>query len=207
MAIESAMRGLTYLANNPFVLLKAARNAARLEISVPTALLDWAIENRPRGKGPTKIELFDAAPALGVALTVDLYGTPIDVRVKIAIEDIANLADALTVNLRLSDLSVTAPPGSPAAAMIGALDLSKPGSLMAMMPSKHTVLVSAKDDVFVLDLLKIKALATNVQLRRALGALSFIGIRHVEARGDLLAIGLDVKPTAIPNALTRALMG
>ena len=88
--------------------------------------------------------------------------------------------------------------------MIGSLDLSRPGNLMNMMPQKHAALVSADNDRFVIDLLKIPALARNVRFRRALGALSFIRVRGVRADGELMAIGLDVSPMAIPEALRRA---
>jgi hypothetical protein len=195
---------LTSLAN-PKTLLTAARNAARLELSVPVALLRWAIDKRPRGKGPTKIELFDADPALGIALNVDLYGTPIDVRAHVTVESIANVNGALAVNLRVRDLSVVAPEGTPAAMMLGSMDFSKPAALISMMPAKHGLIVSAVDDLFVLDLFKIKALRKNAQIQRVLGALSFVAVKHTRLEGELLAIGLDVSPFAIPAAIRRAL--
>jgi hypothetical protein len=204
MLMNAAVRGLTYLSSHPMMLFEAARNAARLELSIPIDLLRWAIDQRPRGKGPTRIELVEADPALGLALTVDLYGTKIDVGARVDIASIENAGESLTVTLRVSDLTVVAPKDSPAAMMIGSMDLSKPGNLMNMMPQKHGALVSAKDDTFVIDLYKIPALAKNVQLRRALAALSFVRIDHVQARNNLLVIGLDVSPTGIPAALGRA---
>jgi hypothetical protein len=204
MLMDAVRRGLTYLSTNPLVMLQAARNAARFELSVPIALLRWAIDLRPRGKGPTRIDLFNADPALGVSLGVDLYGTELSVSSKIAIERIENLDGELKVELRVSGLEVNAPPGSPAAMMVKSLDLSRPGSLMNMMPKRHAALVDATDDRFVLDLLKIPALAGNVRFRRVLAALSFIRVAHVRADADLLAIRLDVSPTAIPAALSRA---
>lgn len=204
-AMLSVLKGsLSYLVANPLVLFKAARNAAHLELSVPIDLLRWAIDRRPRGKGPERIELFSADPALGVGITVDLYGTKIDISVKINVDAIDNDEDALKVTLRVNELEIKAPPNSPAAMMIGSLDLSRPGNLMNMMPQKHAALVSAGDDTFVIDLLKIKALANNARFRQVLGALSFIRVRGVRADGELLAIGLEVKPLAIPEAVRRA---
>jgi hypothetical protein len=204
MLLDAVRSGLGYLTSHPLVILQAARNAARFEVSIPIDLLRWAIDRRPRGKGPERIEIFGADPALGLALTVDLYGTKIDVASKVAIESIENNDNEFKVALRVSDLSVKAPPNSPAAMMIQSLDLSRPGNLTNMMPAKHAALVSASDDRFVLDLLKIPALAKNARFRRALAALSFIRVGSVRAGGDLLAIGLDVSPTAIPAALGRA---
>jgi hypothetical protein len=204
MMIAAVRGGLSYLRSNPLVLMRAARNAARFELSVPIQLLQWAIDRRPRGKGPERIELFDADPAIGVSLTVDLYGTKIDVSAKIEIESIENGGESFTITMRVHDLAVTAPPNSPAAMMIGSLDLSRPGNLMNMMPQKHAALVSAEGDRFVIDLLKIPALAKNANFRRALAALSFMRVRGVRADHELLAIGVNVNPLAIPAALGRA---
>jgi hypothetical protein len=201
--LNLVMGGLSYLRQNPFFLVKAAKNAARLDLSVPVDLLRWAIDKRPRGKGPERIELSAEDPALGVSLTVDLYGTKIDVNSKITVESIENNDDELKVALRVSDLSVKAPPGSPAAMMVSSLDLSRPGNLMNMMPAKHAALVDAHDDQFVLDLLKVPALAKNKVLRRALAALSFIAVREVRTDGDLLIIGFRVNPLGIPAALGK----
>ena len=204
MLINTVRGGLSYLGSHPLMLVQAAKNAARMQLSVPIDLLRWAIDRRPRGKGPERIDLFPADPALGVALTVDLYGTKIDVSTKIAVEGVENGEDSLKVTLRVRDLQVVAPPQSPAAMMIGSMDLSKPGNLMNMMPQKHAALVSASGDTFVLDLMKIKALSKNRALRRVLAALSFVRVASVRADGDLLAIALDVSPTQIPAAMVRA---
>src|SRR5205823_283674 len=109
---------------------------------------------RPRGKGPERIDLYPADPALGLSLTIDLYGTKITVSTKIGIEAVESTQDELKVTLRVRDLEVNAPPNSPAAMMIKSLDLSRPGNLLNLMPMKHAVLVSAKDDEFVIDLFK-----------------------------------------------------
>jgi hypothetical protein len=202
--IDTVLRALSYLRANPQLLFRAAENALKLEISIPMELVRWAIDRRPRGKGPESIDLFDADPALGVSLTVDLYGTKLSVAAKIGIESIDNGEQQLTVELRVRDLQVKAPPGSPAAMMIQSLDLSRPGNLLKMMPMRHTLLVNATDDLFVLDLFKIRALAGNQRLRQALAALSFIRIAGVRVDRDLLAIGLDVSPLSIPAAFRRA---
>ena len=202
--LQNVVSGLSYLGTHPLLLARAARNAVRREISVPLALLRWAIDRRPRGKGPERIELYPADPALGLSLTVDLYGTKITVAAKIEIESVESTPEELKVTLRVRDLDVAAPPNSPAAMMVKSLDLSRPGNLLNLMPMKHAALVSAKDDELVLDLLKIPALAKNAKLRRALAALSFIRVRGVRSDGELVAVGLDVNPLAIPAALGRA---
>src|SRR5205823_6748066 len=146
MLIDPAMQALTYLLSHPLYPLQSARNAMRRQATIPMALLRWAIDRRPRGKGPEKIELFAADPALGLALTVDLFGTKLEVSSEITIESIELREDALNLALRVANLKLSAPEGSPAAMMVSSLDLSRPAALMNMMPQKHAALVDASDD-------------------------------------------------------------
>jgi hypothetical protein len=200
---KAVLGGLSYLGKNPLFVVEAARHAARLELSLPMDLLRWAIERRPRKKGPERIELGAADGALSVELTVDLYGTKIDVACRIEVESIENLPGELKLALRVRGLDVRAPAGSPAAMFVKSLDLSQPANLMSMMPQKHAALVEAKGDRFVLDLMKIPKLARNKMLARLLGGLSFVAIRDVRTEGDLLIVGFSVRPLEIPTALER----
>jgi hypothetical protein len=204
MLIDPAMQALTYLLSHPMFPLQSARNAMRRELTVPLALLRWGIDRRKRGKGPEKIEIFPADPALGVALTVDLFGTKLEVSSEITVESVELGENALNLALRVANLRLGAPEGSPAAMMVKSLDLSRPAALMNMMPQKHAALVDAKDDRFVIDLLKIKALARNPYLKRVLAALSFVRVAGARVDGDNLALELDVSPLAAPSALLRA---
>jgi hypothetical protein len=204
MVIQLGLQGFSYLLSHPELLLHAAKNAVNREITIPLALLRWGIDQRPPGKGPERIELYGADPALGLELTVDLYGTKLTVSSKITIESMERQGDAFNVALDVRDLKLEAPPGSPAAMMVGALDLSKPASLMKMMPQKHAALVGAEDNRFVIDLMKIKPLARNPMVRRALDALSFVRVSGTRVDGEVLALRLDVSPLEIPGALIKA---
>lgn len=203
-ALGPAQNVLSYLASNPMYLLRSARNAVRREITIPLDLLRWAIGRRPRGKGPERIDLLSADPALGLGLTVDLYGTKLEVSAHVAIEGIEPHEDALKVTLRVSDLALTAPPNSPAAMMVQSLDLSRPAALLNMMPARHNALVDAQGDRFVLDLLKIKALGKNPRLRRLLTALSFLRIEGARVENDVLVLPIGVSPLKAPSAFLRA---
>jgi hypothetical protein len=204
MLIAPAKNALGYLISHPMYPLQSALNAVGRKMTIPLALLRWAIDRRPRGKGPEKIELFNADPALGFALTVDLFGTKLEVSSEITIESIELREDALNLALRVANLKLGAPAGSPAAMMVQSLDLSRPAALMNMMPQKHAALVEANDDRFVIDLMKIKALAKNPFLPRILAALSFVRVSGARVDGANLLLELDVSPLAAPSALKRA---
>jgi hypothetical protein len=176
MLIGTATQALTYVASHPTLLVRSALNALHREVTIPIALLQWAIDKRPRGKGPERIELSAADGQLGLGLTVDLYGTKLDVNAKLVVESLALEGEALALTLRVHDLQLKAPPNTPAAFMVQSLDLTRPAALMKMMPQKHAMLVSAEDDRFVLDLLKIKALANNPVVRRVLSLGSVVRV-------------------------------
>lgn len=205
LPIEAVKNGLGYLRQNPTFLLQAARDAARLRIAVPLDALRWLIEKLPkRGKGPQELEVFATPPALGVGATVDLFGTKLRVSASVSIDQVRAGSEEVRIELRVADLQIQAPPGSPAAQMIGAMDLKRPGNLMGFMPKKPPALVEAKDDRFVLDLLRVPSLGANKVLRKALGVVAdVVSIKEIRTQGDVLVIGLGVHPLALPGALRR----
>ena len=204
IARDALRDGLQFLKSHPLFLVQAARNAARLEISIPLDLVRWFVERRPAGKGPERIDVAAAPPAVGVGVTLDLYGTKIDVSTNVAVEAVDNLVDGLRISLRVRDLQVKAPPGSPAAMMVGALDLKRPASLLKMMPLPLPALVEARDDLFVLDLLKVPKLGNNPTVRKLVAALADVArVRDVRTEDDLLIIGLALNPLALPQALLK----
>jgi hypothetical protein len=208
MELVTALRdGLEYLLAHPGYLLTAARNAVRLEASIPLSLARWLIARRPPGKGPERIALSTegtSSGALGVELTVDLYGTKLEVAAELAISNIDLAVDRLGFGVRVRNLRVTAPPGSPAAAMIQSMDFSQPGKLLMMMPGKHAEILDVQGDLFSINLLKLSRLAGNARLRRALAVVGdLVAIKQVRAEADLLVVGLAVHCGALPAALAR----
>ena len=116
MLIDSAIKAAGFLTTHPLFFLQSAINVARRELTLPIPLLQWALDKRPRGKGPERIELTHADPALGLGLTVDLYGTKLQVSAELTIESIEPKPDALNLALRVRNLKLDAPAGSPAPA-------------------------------------------------------------------------------------------
>ena len=202
--INLLLGGLSYLRSNPLYLLRAARNATRLEMTIPLDLLRWAIDKRPRGKGPERIEIGAADPAMHIELTVDLFGTKLDVSADIRIDDLVNDAESFKLALRVQNLALRAPEGTPAAQMVAAMDLSQPANLLGMMPGKHTKMLEASGDRIVVDLMMLPAFKKNQRLRQVLAGVSFVGVKDVRIDGDVLVIGFAVHPLGIPQALSRA---
>jgi hypothetical protein len=196
---------LSYLRSNPAFLVKAAVNAARMKVAIPIDALRWMVDQRPKnGKGPERLDLVANGQDLGISATVDVFGTKISSSSSLRIDSVSAAPDSLRIELRVLDLKVDAPAGSPAAMMLGSMDLKRPGNLMGFMPKKPAALVDARDDRFVLDLMLIPKLAANKMLRRVLSLVSdVVGVKDVRVENDMLVISFSVNPRGVPLALAR----
>jgi hypothetical protein len=86
----------------------------------------------------------------------------------------------------------------------GALDLSKPGNLAAYMPKRPALLVEARDDRIVLDLMKHPKIAQDERLRRAIAVVvPFVTVRAIETDPE----HLDIALRALPEGLGEVVMG
>lgn len=205
IGLSALQDGFSYLLGNPAFLLRAALNAARLRIGIPLDALRWLAGHLLQGpKVPKDVEITGAAPALGLAMTVNLMGTPLRIRCSLRVEDLRAQEPQLLLELRVRDLAIEAPPSSPAAQMFGAMDLTKPGNLMAFMPKRPPALIESRDDRFVFDLMRVPALGKNPLVARALFALAeVVSVREVTVEDDLLVLALRATPMGLPLALAR----
>jgi hypothetical protein len=136
-------------------------------------------------------------------------GTGVRVGAAIRFDELRLGADELRIALRLSDVTMQAlgDANSPVAALLksGALDLSKPGNLANFLPKRPAALVEARDDVIVLDLMKVAKIADNGRLRRILGVVAPVfEIREVSVDDDHLILSWRPNPGGVLSA-ARAL--
>jgi hypothetical protein len=202
--IRAAVR---YVRDNPRAIVKAAIDAKSLRFGVPIAALRWAVtQTGPSKKAPKDIEIGASPPAVRFGATIDAMGTPVRASGAIRIDEITVSAEAIRVGVRLNDLELTllGESESPLATLIksGALDLSKPGNLVKVLPKRPAAIVEAGGDRIVIDLLRVPALANNPRVRRALAVLTpLLGIRAIETDGDHLYVTLRATPGGIREAL------
>lgn len=202
--VKSAGR---YVARHPKVLGEIARFALQRRLAIPLDSLRW-FANQPGGKGPTDIVLSAQAPALGLGATLDAMGTQVRVEANLFIDHVHAGPGELQVTLRVRDLkaSVLNNLDGNLAKLLksGVLNLSKPASLLTMMgPKKPALIVEAKDDLFVLDLMKIKAIAQDGRLQKALATLSpVLSVSDVRTEGDHLVLGLKARPSGVRESLS-----
>ena len=186
--------GAGYLRRRPLELLTVARNAAGLKLTVPLDALRWLNENLPKGpKSPKDVAIGSSPPALSLGLSSELMGNPFRVAADIRVEEVKVGPDELQLVLRVGNLKLEAlgPKDSPMANLFRAMDTSKPAALLNFMPQRPPALVDAKDDRFVVDLLKVPKIAANPIARKALEVLTpVVSIADVRTDDDHLVIAL-----------------
>lgn len=200
-----------YLKEHPEEIVRALRGAARLRVGVPMDALRYlAREFLPAGKkAPKDITIEAAPPGLRLTATVDAMGTPVRATLVLHVEEIGITTSEMRIGVRIEGLSLTVlgDSASPLAGLLksGALDLSKPGNLVAFMPKRPPMLVDAKDDRLVLDLMKLPKLADNPMVRRYLPVLlPIVGIRAIKTKDDHLDIHLKADIGGVPQAIAAA---
>ena len=154
-----------YLAQHPDELTRIARNAAALKVGVPLAALRWLVA---RGKGrrlPTDVVVEAVPPGIRLGATLELMGATLRASSVVFVEGVRLSSDELRFELRFSEaeISLLDQSSSPLAALIrsGALDLTKLGNLVAVMPRRPAFLVEAKGDRVVVDLKRHPALSSE----------------------------------------------
>lgn len=194
----------SYLAEHPEELLRAAQNVALLRLGVPVSLFEFLAGQLKGRKAPKDVVVDAVPPGIRFGATVNAMGTQLRAQASIFIEAVRlNPAEArFEIRLKDLDLRVLDESESPVAALIrsGALDLSKPGNLVAYMPKRPPSLVEAAEDRIVIDLMKDPKLAKRLA-RVASLVTPVVSIRSIETD----ARHLDLYFRCFPDGLTNAL--
>jgi hypothetical protein len=199
-----------YLKTHPEEILRAARGALGLRVGVPLdALRYFARELTGGTKLPRDIEIDSAPPGLRIAMTVEAAGSTLRVSQILYVEEVNVASDEIRVALRVAELSLKVLEGfqTPVSALVqsGALDLSKPGNLIAFIPKKPAMIVDAKDDRIVLDVMKVAKVADNPKVRRALAITTpVLGVRGIRSKDDHLDVYLKASLSGLPVAFSAA---
>jgi hypothetical protein len=201
--------GSKYLRDHPEELLRALRNLLALRFGVPLDALRFFAGRATGKKAPKDLVLEAVPPGLRVGATIDLMGTPVRSGADVFIERVSITPEELRFEIRLANVSLKVAadaPESPIAALLrsGALDLSKPGNLAAYMPKRPALLVEAKDDRVVIDLMRHPKIAKNPRAIRTVALLApLLTVAGIESDSE----HLDVTLRAFPEGLRQAVGG
>jgi len=211
LPIGSALRSASrFLVRNPLSIMKVVRHAANLRLAVPLDALRWFLANTPPKKNaPTDVTIGARPPAVHVGATINLMNTKVRTTVTVEVDELRIEPEELTLQLRLSnmDMQLLGDSDTPVAGLLksGALDLSKPGNLVNFMPKKPDALVEARDDVVIIDLMKVPKFANSFRLRRVLQRLTpVVNVAALRTDGDFLIVALRATPMGFSRALAAA---
>jgi hypothetical protein len=206
-AIPVVEAAFSYLRQHPEELLRVLRNAIALRFGMPMAALRWLAGNSKAKKAPRDIEITSVPPGVRVGASFELMGTPLRAGAEVFVERVKLGPDELRFDIRLSNVSLKVLDDrveSPLAALLrsGALDLSKPGNLVAYMPKRPPMLVEAKDDRISLDLFRHPKIGRDPRLKRLVSVLvPFITVSAIETENDHLQVALRAFPDGVGQAL------
>lgn len=196
-----------YLKQHPEEILRALRGALGLRFGVPMdAIRYFAREFGGGPKAPKDVVIEAAPPGIRFAATVDAMGTPLRAVAVIYVEELAIGVDQIRIGVRIAGLTLTVlgDSASPIAGLLksGALDLSKPGNLVAFMPKRPAALVDAKDDRLVVDLMKVPKISENPKVKHALSVVTpVLGVRALKTKDDHLDLHLKADLSGVPVAI------
>ncbi len=205
-----ARHAADYLKKHPEEILRILRGALGLRFGVPMdAIRYFAREFGGGPKAPKDVVIEAAPPGIRVGATVDAMGTALRVLAVVYVEELDISTTQLRIGIRIEGLTlnVLGDSSSPVAGLIksGALDLSKPGNLVAFMPKRPAALVDAKDDRLVVDLMKVPKIAENPKLKQALSVVTpVLGVRALRTKDDHLDLHLKADISGIPVAIAAA---
>jgi hypothetical protein len=193
----------SYVRRHPEELLRVARNAIGLRFGVPIVALRFLAASLGGKKAPKDVEIAAVPPGVRVSATLDLMGTTVRASAVVIVEKLKLDAETLRIELRLREVALKAldeRQETPIAALLksGALDLSRPGNLAAYMPKRPPMLVEARDDRIVLDLMKHPKLGRDARLKRTLHALApLVTVAAIESDPDHLDVALRALPEGV----------
>jgi hypothetical protein len=202
-----------YLKSHPDEVARAVRGALGLRFGVPLDALRFLVRELVVGKkAPRDVVIEAAPPGLRLGATVVTMGSTLRVGLTLFVEELWLDDSQARIAARIADLGLEVVDGhdTPLAGLVksGALDLSKPGNLVAFMPKRPAMLVEAKDDRVAIDLLKAPKLASNETFRRLLRVVTpVISVAAIRTRDDHLDVHLKATAGGIGRALSAARSG
>lgn len=201
-----------YLAEHPDELARIVRNARASKVGVPLAALRWLAARGTGRRLPTDVVVEAVPPGIRVGATLELMGSKLRASSLVFVERVRLSPEELRFELRFkeAEISLLDESNSPIAALIrsGALDLTKLGNLIAVMPKRPAYLVEAKGDRVVIDLKRLRVLSTEraellLRLITPIVTVTAIGTEseHLDLKLALFEAGVRAAIEAFRDAL------
>lgn len=199
----------SYLKDHPEELWRLLRNALALRFGVPLAALRWVALKGAGKKAPKDVQIEAVPPGVRISASLDLMGTPVRASAVVFVERVRANASEMVFEIRLSEVSLKVTDESsttPIAALLksGALDLSKPGNLAAYIPNRPPILIDAKDDRVVIDLMRHPKFAKSENAQRLIRLLApLVTVSGIETDREHLDVAFRPFPDGIADVISR----
>jgi hypothetical protein len=157
MLQPSVLRNVgSYLVEHPDELVRILRNAAALRFGVPLAALRWFAARASGRHAPQDIRIETVPPGIRLGATLRIMGATVRTSALVFVDGVRLGRSELRLELRFSEveLELLDHAKSPLSSLLrsGALDLTKLGNLVAVMPRRPAFVVEAEGDRIVIDL-------------------------------------------------------
>jgi hypothetical protein len=199
-----AERTVAWIRRHPEDLLGAAIDAVALKLTLPLDALRFLAAQAKGKNAPEEVEIVAVPPGLRVGATLNAMKTRLRVSGTLLIDEMRLGPEELrfAVRLRHVSLAVIGKSDSPVATLInsGALDLSRPGKLVANLPKRPAFIVEADGDHLVIDLMRDPKLARKLGRFAAL-VTPLLTVKAVESKGDALTFQLACLPDGLLGAI------
>lgn len=193
-----------YLRRNPQEITRILWDLLGLRVGVPIDALRWLLERAAQGGMLRDPVLTEVPPGIRVTASFELMKTPLRGSAVVYIDRVVVTAAQIRFEIRLEEiwLEVEGDAQGPVAALIrsGALDLSKPGNLAKYLPLPPVV-VEARDNRIVVDLMKDPKIAAHPVLQRVLPLVTpIVTVFALETDDDHLEVLFRPLPEGLKSA-------
>jgi hypothetical protein len=193
-----------YLRRHPQELTRILWNLLGLRVGVPLDALRWLLERVARSGAVRDPVITEVPPGIRITASFDLMKTPVRGSAVVYIDRMVISPAQIRIETRLEEiwLEVQGEAQGPVAALIrsGALDLSKPGNFAKYLPLPPIV-VEARDNRIVVDLMKDPKIANHPILQRVLPLVTpVLTVYALETEDDHLEVMFRPLPEGIRPA-------
>ena len=146
-----------------------------------------------------ELDIAEAPPGLRVRGRAHALGAPIAFSARIEAEGVDVKGEQRTVRIRLSEVALATDDDAPGplanAIRTGMIDTGNPATLIGNMISLPDMVVEARGQSVVVDLMKVPAIARDETLRAAVtAATSYLGVTGIEVADDSIVLKIGVLP-------------
>ena len=193
----------------PSQALRLLLQALGGRISIPLSLIRGRIAQMSK---KVALEIEPASPGLRIRGEAHALGAPIRFAARIDADGVHVEGERRTIRIRLSEVDVSTSedaPGPLADAIRGRMiDTNNPATLIGNMISLPDVIVEAKGQDIILDLMRAPAIQRDEMLRATVAAAtSYLCVKGIRVRDDAIELQLGLLPAGPKEAVlstTRA---